>query len=404
MPDSTAMSARLAAAAQTVWDVIVVGAGPAGSLAARQLALRGKRVLLVDKATFPRDKVCGGCLNAAGADVLRRVGLNDLLPRIDAAPISTLRVACGRRQVALPLQNNLAISRARFDTALAAAAEQAGATLLNSVTAKPAKIDVAGAHGDRDSVQQRLVQLSHGSQTEVCAAKVVIVAAGLNGWHDQQQPAWQRQCASDSRVGVGAMLRSSANCLPAGVVQMVVGRGGYVGMVRLADGQIDVAAAFDRHTLAAAGSPARLAQQILISANCQVPGELLETTWHGTPAMTHQLPAVAGQRWFAIGDAAGYVEPFTGEGMAWALQTAAAVVPLATGAVDDDSAKAANQWQREYRRLLARRKWVCRSMARLLRHPWLAHSTVAALSVAPWLAAPLMRGVNRANLAAKSSY
>src|SRR5688572_33495727 len=48
-----------------MWDAVVIGAGPAGSVAARQLALQGKRVLLVEKDKLPRDKVCGGCLGGA---------------------------------------------------------------------------------------------------------------------------------------------------------------------------------------------------------------------------------------------------------------------------------------------------------------------------------------------------
>src|SRR5262245_23559213 len=54
-----------AEAVRVVWDVAVVGAGPAGSLAARELARRGASVLLVDRSPFPRPKVCGSCLNAA---------------------------------------------------------------------------------------------------------------------------------------------------------------------------------------------------------------------------------------------------------------------------------------------------------------------------------------------------
>src|SRR5437762_947004 len=53
----------LADAERRVWDVVVVGAGPAGAAAARELARRSVSVLLVDKAVFPRWKVCGSCLN-----------------------------------------------------------------------------------------------------------------------------------------------------------------------------------------------------------------------------------------------------------------------------------------------------------------------------------------------------
>ena len=66
------------------WDAFVAGAGPAGTTVARLLAARGLSVLLVDRATFPRDKVCGCCLNGVAVDALERTGLGGLLGDLGA--------------------------------------------------------------------------------------------------------------------------------------------------------------------------------------------------------------------------------------------------------------------------------------------------------------------------------
>ena len=58
-----------------VWDAVVIGAGPAGTMAACSIGDRGLSVLLIDRQTFPRKKVCGGCLSAAAIELLAQSGL-----------------------------------------------------------------------------------------------------------------------------------------------------------------------------------------------------------------------------------------------------------------------------------------------------------------------------------------
>ncbi len=103
------------------WDAIVVGAGPAGSMAARELAVRGAQVLLVDRRVFPRDKVCGGCLNGQALAGLRAAGLGGLVERSGGVPLRSFRLGMRGRTVELPLPSGMAVSRDRFDTGLAAA-------------------------------------------------------------------------------------------------------------------------------------------------------------------------------------------------------------------------------------------------------------------------------------------
>ena len=123
-----AASIEAAEARERCWDALVIGAGPAGALAARQLAAVGLRTLLVDRKTFPRSKVCGGCPRAVAT--LQAAGLNGLLSAHGAAPIERFVLRSEGREVSLQLSGGAALSREVFDAALVRAAIAAGAHFL----------------------------------------------------------------------------------------------------------------------------------------------------------------------------------------------------------------------------------------------------------------------------------
>ena len=102
-PMTLAATVTLEEAARRTWDAVVVGAGPAGATAARELARRSVAVLLVDRAAFPRWKVCGCCLNGRAAAVLRTAGLGALTAGCRAVPLECVQLAAGGRQARVPL-------------------------------------------------------------------------------------------------------------------------------------------------------------------------------------------------------------------------------------------------------------------------------------------------------------
>jgi geranylgeranyl reductase family protein len=113
------------------FDVLIVGAGPAGSTAALVLARGGARVALLDKATFPRDKACGDLIGPRGVQLLSEVGVApaNVMPLDDMIVLGP-----GGRRVRLPTYSGLtypghaiAVPRARFDAALREAALDSGA-------------------------------------------------------------------------------------------------------------------------------------------------------------------------------------------------------------------------------------------------------------------------------------
>ena len=133
------------------WDGIVIGAGPAGAMAARQLALAGRRVLLVEKKHFPRWKICGACLNGQALAALRSAGLGSLVTRLGGIGLDEFHVGFRGRTARLAMPEGVALSRSRLDAALVEAAIAAGARFLDETHA------VVGEIRDRS----RRVGLTH---------------------------------------------------------------------------------------------------------------------------------------------------------------------------------------------------------------------------------------------------
>jgi flavin-dependent dehydrogenase len=375
---------RLREAAASRWDVLVVGAGPAGSVAACEIARHGKSVLLVDKAFFPRYKVCGCCLNASAAALVEQIGLGHIFKPLDAQPIERIALGASGRIAALELASGgVALSRAAFDNALVQEAVASGASFIDGVEARL----------DGRTDESRIVELSSGVESVRIAARVVVAADGLLGSLLAKDGEFPRRVASGSLVGVGTTVSSPSPLYHPGTIYMAVGTGGYVGQVCVEGGRIDLAAALDRRSLAGAHGPAQAAQRIVREAGFPWPDEASHLKWSGTPPLSRRLARFAGSRLFVVGDAAAYVEPFTGEGMAWAISSACAVVPFVIEGTENDSPELAARWDAEHRRLLRGRMRVCTALSKLLRMPLLARAAISALASFPWLASPLTRYV-----------
>ncbi len=122
----------MAEAAHSAWDALVIGAGPAGAMAARELARRGMQVLLVERKAFPRAKVCGACLNQRAVSWLELAGLSDVLPRLGAIPTRRFTAFCSGRNVNVDLPGGAAVSREALDGALVQAAIDSARSFLQA--------------------------------------------------------------------------------------------------------------------------------------------------------------------------------------------------------------------------------------------------------------------------------
>jgi flavin-dependent dehydrogenase len=378
---SIAPTLQLEQAADRCWDVVIIGAGPAGATAARQLAQMGKSVLLVDKASFPRWKVCGCCLNAGALATLRATGLGRLAARSGAVPLQHVELAAQQSRAVLPLPGGAALSREVFDAALVRAAIEAGAAFLPSTFASLGE----------DRRMDRRVILRQAERRQEVTTRLVLAAVGLDGQALRGETSFAAAVQKGSRIGAGVVADRAPAVYRAGTIYMACGTGGYLGLVRREDGRLNLAAAFDVTLVKQSGGPGCAAATILDQVGWPPVPDLSELAWRGTPGLTRRPRRLAGERILVLGDAAGYIEPFTGEGIAWALTAGTAVAPLASRAVESWRPEWAERWTALYASLVARRQRLCRLAVQVLRRPALVRMLIAVLAQAPGLARPFLR-------------
>lgn len=375
-PDVTALASR-------VWDVVVVGAGPAGCSTAIASARAGLRVLLVDAKRFPRRKVCGGCLNRKSIGLLQDLLGAEHSLWTQGLSLNRFQLTHRRRLFKFPMCEGMAVDRADLDQALAEAAQRVGVTFRSAVTARLSAIDG----------ETRQTELTASGQTVHVAARAVVLASGLGGRSAGEHPALQQTSKPNSRVGIEAILEQFPEHYDAGAIHMVVGRHGYVGLTQISGRRLHVAAAVDRSALQRLG-PAGLTQQILDEAGAVGLSQAAEADWRGTPPLSCRASRLAAERVFLVGDAAGYVEPFTGEGIRWALQSGMGVAPLLIRSQTAWQSSLERQWEAWYRAFIEPEQRLCRRLASGLKQTslrWVAHQ---ALRVRPQFASAIIDRLN----------
>lgn len=361
--------------AATTWDVIIIGAGPAGTALALELSRRGLQILLVDQATFPRDKVCGGCLNGNALAALGHLGLADLPRHLGGQPVQQLRMQSKGRLADIRVETGISVSRSALDAALIKRCIEAGVMFQCGVRAYAEAVE----HG------KPTVSLQSTTENITCHCHIVILAHGLK----------TGTAAPKSRIGAGVVLADAPPAAPLNTISMAIAGGGYVGGVHAEAGRYVLAAAFDARFVKASGSLGHAAAEVLRQAGLSpIPG-LEHAAWKGTPLLTRKPERIAGDRWFVVGDAAGYVEPFTGEGMAWAIGGALALAPIVHAAIKQWDDAHVHTWIRTHASLVGQRQLTCRLLAKLLRSQRLTSLMISSLGWCPALAWPFVRHLNR---------
>jgi flavin-dependent dehydrogenase len=286
--------------------IVVVGGGPAGSTTATLLARRGAQVVLFDSARFPRRKACAEYVSPGGAAILAELGL-DLRGRGRwlrgmeiRAPSGTCHAIeyCGAQQLALSI-SRLELDAALLDLARASGVDvREGCRVASVVTANDRIAGVRLANGDE--VRAQTVVGADGTHS------VVARAAG-----NPLKTCWPR------RIGLVAHYAGIPWPEPHG--QMWVSRHGYVGVAPLDDhGLLSVGLVGPLHRTQ---FDAALATYYPALANRLRHGERVAPVI-GIGPLRRRTRAPSGNGYLLVGDAAGFFDPFTGEGIYRALKGA----------------------------------------------------------------------------------
>ena len=298
--------------------MIVCGAGPAGAVAATVLARGGARVLLLDRAVFPRDKLCGDTINPGTLAILRRLGMAAF--ESSAVAVDGMTVT-GERGVRVRGAygggvRGLAILRRDLDAALVRHAGDAGARFEEGVLVRGPLVDAAGG-GRR--VRGVIVAGRDGRDIRI-PAPLVIAADGRRS-RLALPLGLARHPRHPRRWAVGAYFADVAGLSSFG--EMHVRRGRYLGVAPVPSGLANVCLVVSRENDAGFDDPAALLLAAIhgdaelrdrfATARMVAPPVVL-----GPLAVDVQVPGAPGL--LLAGDAAGFIDPMTGDGLRFAVR------------------------------------------------------------------------------------
>ena len=342
------------------FDVVIVGGGPAGSSCASFCAMAGLQSLILEREKFPREKVCGDCLNPSCWPVLKRLDLEQQVWDLPHSKLSSVTfIAIDGQEVILDLPSDtdceISVKRSLFDDLLLRRARELGANVHEQTT-------VTGlTKNDNWKIETASGQNYH--------ARMLIGADGRNSTIAHLCNLLPRPARE--RVALQAHIplpRDFGNRI---VLQFLPE--GYSGQAPVNENQLNLCLVGTPPTISTLRKWAE--RQFVLPAN---------QAWRTITPLTRSPVASAHENLFFIGDAARVVEPFTGEGIYYAMRSGELVAnAIARILHGDDRNLVLREFRRAYAQMYSGRLWINRLARAAVLRPQLGSFFVQTARVNP---------------------
>lgn len=354
-----------------IYDALVIGGGPGGATAALLLARAGWNVVLAEKSTFPRSKVCGEFISATNLPLLHELGLVEEFLAAAGPAVRRVGIFAGDAMLTATMprtkgefgQWGHALAREHLDLMLLRAAARAGAEIR-----QPSKVIEL-----RRSEKSFVCTLAAKEETELLVADLVIAANG--SWQPAPYPTPATPHRPSDILAFKAHFRGCE--LPTDLMPLLAFPGGYGGMVHSDSGRVSLSCCIRRDTLQQCRhgqEPRQAAESVLqhVEASCLGVRRALQRAsvdgaWLAAGPIRPGIRARYDEGIFRVGNAAGEAHPVVAEGISMAMQSAWLLCQhLIAGHAPDEVAR---RYEAEWKTSFAPRIYAAALFAHLAMRP-----------------------------------